>query len=132
MPSFSEYSLRNLETCDALLVALFTEVIKHYDCRVLEGFRSETLQLSLYESGATRVKFGKHNYYPSQAADVAPYPIRWNDTERFYMFGGYVLGCADQMGIGIRWGGDWDGDTQVQDQNFMDLVHFELTGAEFV
>ena len=29
------------------------------------------------------------------------------------------------MGIKIRWGGDWDSDTQVNDNKFDDLVHFE-------
>jgi len=26
----------------------------------------------------------------------------------------------------IRWGGDWDMDTQTKDNKFDDLVHFEL------
>lgn len=46
---------------------------------------------------------------------------------RFYSFGGFVKGAAAAMGIGIRWGGDWDGDTFHDDQTFDDLVHFEET-----
>jgi len=30
------------------------------------------------------------------------------------------------MGLKIRWGGDWDMDTQTKDNKFDDLVHFEL------
>jgi hypothetical protein len=30
------------------------------------------------------------------------------------------------MGIKIRWGGDWDMDTETKDNNFDDLVHFEI------
>ena len=30
------------------------------------------------------------------------------------------------MGIDLIWGGDWDGDTDLNDNNFDDLVHFEL------
>ena len=30
------------------------------------------------------------------------------------------------MGLKIRWGGDWDMDTQVKDNNFDDLPHFEI------
>jgi len=30
------------------------------------------------------------------------------------------------MGMKIRWGGDWDMDTQTKDNKFDDLVHFEL------
>jgi peptidoglycan L-alanyl-D-glutamate endopeptidase CwlK len=36
------------------------------------------------------------------------------------------LGVASQMGLKIRWGGDWDMDTQTKDNKFDDLVHFEL------
>jgi hypothetical protein len=28
----------------------------------------------------------------------------------------------------LRWGGDWDMDTEVKDNKFDDLVHFELVG----
>ena len=42
----------------------------------------------------------------SKAVDVAPYPIDWNDKERFYYFAGVVMGIAIQMGIPLRWGGD--------------------------
>ena len=47
----------------------------------------------------------------------------------FYYFGGFVLGTAQEMGVGIRWGGDWDGDRVITDQGFDDLVHFERRGA---
>jgi hypothetical protein len=30
------------------------------------------------------------------------------------------------MDIPLRWGGDWDSDTEVNDNGFDDLVHFEL------
>jgi len=30
------------------------------------------------------------------------------------------------MGVTLRWGGDWDRDTEVQDNSFDDLVHFEI------
>ena len=30
------------------------------------------------------------------------------------------------MNIKLRWGGDWDRDTQVKDNSFDDLLHFEL------
>ncbi len=69
---------------------------------------------------------GKHNRKPSEAIDAAPYPIDWDDLNRFYYFAGYVKGIANEMGIKIRWGGDWDGDTILDDQTFMDLPHFEI------
>ena len=53
------------------------------------------------------------------------------DVARWYYFGGYVLGVADQLhkagriGARIRGGLDWDGDRQLSDQHFDDLGHFE-------
>jgi len=58
--------------------------------------------------------------------DVAPYPIQWKDRERFHYMGGIVRGVASQMGVKVRWGGDWDSDGEIKDNNFDDLVHIEL------
>lgn len=67
-----------------------------------------------------------HNKTPSLAVDVAPWPIDWNDKNRFYHFAGRVQGIAQMFNIKIRWGGDWDSDNDLKDQNFYDLPHFEL------
>ncbi len=39
------------------------------------------------------------------------------------------MGIASQMGTPLRWGGDWDGDTELRDQKFVDLPHFEVLEA---
>lgn len=131
MPRFSKQSLGRLNTCHDDLQNLFLEVIKDFDCTIIEGHRSPARQAQLYAQGATKVLRGKHNESPSLAVDVAPwYPqsphIDWDDYKKFYMFGGFVLGVASRMGIEIRWGGDWDSDNNPSDQRFNDLVHFEL------
>ena len=128
MPKFSERSNKALRGCHPDLQRLFKEVVKHFDCVILQGHRGEKLQDEYYRTGKSKLQYpmSKHNSLPSLAVDVAPYPINWNDKERFYYFAGYVKGLADQMDIEIRWGGDWDGDTKVSDQTFMDLPHYEL------
>ena len=128
MPRFSTKSKRKLYTCDERLVELFEEVLEGFDCTVLEGLRGQKAQDEAYNRGNSKVKFpnGKHNKSPSNAVDVAPYPIDWDDRDRFHYFGGYVLGVARQMGLKIRWGGDWDMDTKTKDNKFDDLVHFEI------
>ena len=127
MPRFSTKSKRKLYTCDERLVELFEEVLEGFDCTVLEGLRGQKAQDEAYNRGNSKVKFpnGKHNKSPSNAVDVAPYPIDWDDRDRFHYFGGYVLGVARQMGLKIRWGGDWDMDTKTKDNKFDDLVHYE-------
>jgi len=128
MPFFSLRSRRQLNTCDDRLVQLFTHVVRQYDCTILEGHRDEERQNELYRQGLSKLRwpFGRHNTTPSEAVDVAPYPIDWQDTERFYHFSGYVQGQANALRIPIRWGGDWDRDYDLNDQTFYDLVHFEL------
>ena len=128
MPKFGRTSRKRLVTCKEDLQILFNEVVKHFDCSVLVGYRGRNEQDTAYESGHSKVKWpnGKHNKRPSFAVDVAPYPIDWDDRERFIYFGGFVKGCAFRMGIPLRWGGDWDSDNQLSDNKFDDLVHFEL------
>jgi len=128
MPKFGKRSRNALETCDERLVKVFNEVIKTVDCSVLEGHRDQIKQNKFYEEGKSKVKYpaGRHNKYPSMACDVVPYPIDWNDRERFHLFAGFVLGVANQMGIELRWGGDWNQNFEVDDNKFDDFPHFEL------
>ena len=130
MPRFGKRSIGRLQTCDQKLQELFYEVVKHFDCSIIEGNRGEERQNKAYADGKSKVKYpnGKHNKFPSVAVDVAPYPIDWSDRDRFHYFGGFVLGVAKQMGMNIRWGGDWNQDTHTKDNKFDDLVHFEIKG----
>ena len=127
MPKFSARSAERLASCDPRLQALFERVVEGFDCTVLEGQRSAERQALLFEQGATKIREGgKHTAKPSLAVDVAPYPVDWEDAARFHVFGGYVLATARALGLRVRWGGDWDRDTEVKDETFRDLVHFEL------
>ena len=130
MPKFGRRSKEKLATCHEDLQDLFKEVIKYVDCSVLEGHRSKDRQNALYGEGKTKVLYprGRHNASPSRAVDVVPYPIDWEDRERMTLFAGFVLGIASQMGLNIRWGGDWDQDFEVKDNMFDDFPHFELKG----
>jgi len=128
MPKFGTKSRNQLSTCKKELQEVFNEVIKTVDCSVLEGHRGKNRQNSLYKEGKTKVTFpkGRHNSSPSNAVDVAPYPIDWGDRERFHLFAGFVLGIAKSMGINLRWGGDWNMNWEVDDNKFDDFPHFEL------
>jgi peptidoglycan L-alanyl-D-glutamate endopeptidase CwlK len=138
MPKFSQESFSKLSTCHMELQTLFYEVIRSFDCKVTEGHRNEIDQNEAFNRGVTKLKWpdGKHNKQPSMAVDVYPYPVNLSNEPkniaRFYLFAGYVLGIAERlkqegkMTYSIRWGGDWDGDKDITDQKFNDLVHFEL------
>ena len=128
MPRFSRKSKAKLDTCDERLQKIFKKVVKGFDCTIIEGHRCKEKQNEAFKKGNSKLKFpnGKHNSLPSIAVDVIPYPIDWEDRERMSYFAGYVVGCARSMGITLRWGGDWDMDTQVKANKFDDLVNFEI------
>lgn len=117
-----------LNTCHPNLHRLFYRVITDYDCTIICGHRNEEDQNSAFDNKRSKLRWpsGKHNADPSRAVDVAPYPVDWSNLKRFYLFAGYVIGVAHEMGIPLRWGGDWDQDWDMDDQKFNDLVHFEL------
>lgn len=127
MYKFGSTSSRRLGECHEDIQKVFNEVIKIIDCSVLEGHRDKETQDHYFATGRSKVRFpnGKHNATPSDAIDAAPYPINWDDKERFYYFAGIVLGIAASLGVKLRWGGDWDRDNDLDDQTFDDLVHFE-------
>tara|TARA_R110000824_G_scaffold21496_4_gene80052 strand:+ start:4667 stop:5011 length:345 start_codon:yes stop_codon:yes gene_type:complete len=106
------------------------EAITMYDFSVLEGYRSPERQDMLFRDGKSKLPGGKskHNVFPSIAVDLAPFPIDWNDLDRFVFLAGVMHASAHAIGFGdqLRWGGDWDMDHQLTDERFRDLGHFEL------
>ena len=129
MPAFSQKSLDRLNQCDVRLVDIFTEVVKHFDCTVLEGYRDFDTQFKYWQQNKTKVQYpdSKHNKQPSLAVDAIPYPVDWQDRERMCYFAGHVMAIAKTMfNTTLRWGGDWDLDTDLADNKFDDLPHFEI------
>jgi len=126
MPKLSAESAQNLATCHKDLIELFVFVSGLFDCKVLEGKRSIQRQQELYADGKSRTMRSKHLTQPSLAVDVLPYPVDYDDIERMHMFAGFVKGAAARVGVDILWGGDWDDDTEVLDEQWRDLAHFEL------
>lgn len=134
MPEFTLTSRTKLATCHQDLQTLFNEVIKTFDCTILEGHRDEEAQEEAFKKGNTQLHYpyGNHNAFPSNAVDASPYPVEWNNFSRFYWFAGYVMGIAQKLYDDgkishlIRYGGDWNQNKEITDNKFNDLVHFEL------
>jgi len=126
MPSFSKSSMLHLITCHKDLQTLFFEVIKTYDCTVTCGFRNKADQEKAFDAGTSQLHFpfGKHNRNPSYAVDVVPYPVDWNDLERFKEMSVVVKSTINNLKEGrkiasnIAWGGDW--------ATFKDYPHWEI------
>ena len=128
MPKFGRRSKEVLNSCDPRLREICNEVIKIYDFSILEGYRPKEVQNRLYGEGRSKLVWpeSKHNQSPSLAVDIAPYPIDWKDTGRFNLLAGMMFAVAHDKGIKLRWGGDWDGDFDMKDQDFNDLPHFQI------
>lgn len=130
MPKFGKKSKQRLEGVDPRLVEVLNKVVKYFDITIIEGLRSQERQDQLVKEGKSKTKFGKH--VQGKAVDISPYPIDWSARDDYHYLGGFVLGIANSMGIKIRWGGDWNasslykGQRTTKDNNFDDLVHFEI------
>jgi len=138
MPRFGRKSKERLESCHDDLQALFNTVICSIDCSVLCGHRGKEEQNKAVAEGRSKAEYpnGRHNRKPSHAIDVSPYPVDWNDLDRFYYFAGFVLATANflkdlgEISHNIRWGGNWrgfnNGVIDFSKNTFDDLPHFEL------
>ena len=140
MYRFSGVSLGRLLTCHDDLQQICRYLITRMDVSILEGHRDKLRHLRLLEMGRSKNPNSKHLKEPSHAVDVAPYPIVWPNPSIYrnedamamarmaYMLG-LAQGWADANGIPLRHGLDWDGDGEIRDTEFYDLVHMELTDA---
>lgn len=101
------------------------------DISLICGHRGPAEQNRAFDSGNSKVRWpdGKHNKFPSLAVDLQPYPLPSTEYKLrialAYLAGG-IVEIARKRGITVRWGGDWDRDGDVADQNFDDLYHLEI------
>lgn len=128
MATLSKISLERLATCHPKLQVVLKEAIKHVDFTVLAGHRGEDEQNEAFVSKRSTKRWpeSKHNAYPSLAVDIAPYPVDWNNIERFRFVSAFILGLAAGMGIKIRAGVDWNRNFDPKDEEFIDGPHLEL------
>jgi len=100
------------------------------DCMVDCSYRDKAEQHRLYLLDKSKVEWplSKHNHLPSKAMDLVPVINRRASWNHYHcsVLAGLVLAAASELGIRIRWGGNWDMDHEpITDQDFQDLAHFE-------
>ena len=119
MPHFGHRSREHLRTLDHRLVRVMNRAIEITDFKITDGYRGEQAQEDAHRAGHSQLHFplSKHNRNPSQAVDVAPWPINWANLERFHYLAGVIMGAAHEEQVEITWGGSWA---------MRDLPHFEL------
>ena len=141
MPKFSEASRLLLCQCHPDLQIIADTAIKFFDFTILDStIRTNEQQEQFFKEGKSKTLNSKHlkKYFEdynkdySRAFDFAPYPIKWEDRERFCYLAGVFLGIAEilynrnEIKHMIRWGGDWDNDRTTKDESFSDIPHIEL------
>jgi len=135
MRVWSKNSQKVYDELDPRLQVLVTRIRDEVvDISLITGFRDRETQNTMYESNKSQLKFpfGKHNKKPSLAVDLQPYPYPEYEPKLWGALG-YIAGrahaIAAEEGFKIRWGGDWNGNGDLTDQNFDDLFHIEVLDA---
>lgn len=120
MFQLSQQSLRRLVGVHADLAGVVRRAIllTPVDFTVTEGRRSPARQAALVRAGASRTLRSRH--LTGHAVDVAAMvdgEVRW-DWPLYPKIAGAFRQAADELGVGIVWGGDW--------KRLRDGPHFEL------
>lgn len=128
---WSNRSLQIRAGLDKRLKKILDEILQHVDITLVSGHRSKEEQERLFREGYSQLQFpqSKHNSYPSLAVDVQPWPYPEKEEELWAALGliaGMAIIIGEHYGVEIRWGGDWDRDGSVTDNNFDDLFHLEI------
>lgn len=126
----SEQRLTGLNPKLVQVVRLALQKTKQ-DFLVLEGLRTPQRQRELYNQGRTTpgkivTWTMKSNHLTGNAVDLVPYPVDWNTVEKFDQIALAMFSAANELGIKIRWGADWDMDGKSRERGESDSPHFEL------
>lgn len=97
-----------------------------FDITILAStVRTEEEQRANIAKGVSWTMKSKH--LDGRAVDIAPYPVDWNNLERFVVMAAHVLAAADKLGIRVVWGGTWAPTTEGWQKNKrFDGPHFEI------
>ena len=111
-------SLQSLSGVHPDMVAVVKRAIEitEQDFTVIEGIRNINRQRELYKAGKSTTMSSRH--ITGHAVDMVPWPVDWNDLERFEVMSEAMKTAAEELDIPIKWGGDW--------KSFYDAPHFEL------
>lgn len=105
--SLGDRSLKNLEGVHKDLVKVVERAIKitKQDFTVVEGVRTLDRQKKLLADGFTKTLNSRH--LTGHAVDLCPYPIEWDDHNKFEVISKAMKQAASELGVSIVWGGDW-------------------------
>lgn len=140
---FSKLSLSRLEGLNPNLLKVVKRAIEltEQDFLVVEGVRTKEQCWINYGKGRTASQCQAKNvptkyaqphlskvtwlndplgskHVSGKAVDLVPYPVEWNDLNKFRVIAVAMKAAANELHVKISWGGDW---TKTKD-----YPHFEL------
>lgn len=145
MPELEALSNERLKGVNPKLVEVVKQAAKAspFAIRVIEGLRSAARQNQLYAQGRTKpgkiVTWTRNSKHMIQsdgtghAVDLAPLingAIPWNDKARFRLINDLMQAAADDVGIAVRWGADWNRNGVPWQKGEYDGPHFEVAALE--
>ena len=116
-------SLQSLSGVHPDMVAVVKRAIEitEVDFTVIEGIRHINRQRELLKAGKSTPMNSRH--ITGHAVDMVPWPVDWEDLERFETMSEAMKEAAEELDIPIVWGGDW--------KSFYDAPHFELDRKKY-
>jgi peptidoglycan LD-endopeptidase CwlK len=116
-------SRQNLSGVHPDMVAVVEKALElsEVDFTVIEGVRNIERQKQLLADGKSTTLKSRH--LTGHAVDMVPWPVDWEDLERFEAMAKAMKAAAKELEVPIIWGGDW--------KTFYDAPHFELNKKKY-
>lgn len=117
---FGKNSLAQRATLHPDLQKVVDEASKESNLTILCGHRGKEDQDEAYRNGKSKLQWpnSRHNSTPSEAVDIAPYPLDWKNIKSFKDMAVVIKESAERVNVEIEWGGDF--------LTFKDWDHFQL------
>lgn len=122
---FSASSAARLAECDIRLQLVIAHLALYNDIVVVTGYRGQAAQEAAFRAGHSKVRYpnGSHNLFPSMAVDIQP--VTGGRLTRFALGAKAVL-LGQMYRIPLRWGGDFNNDSNLDQKEFEDPYHLEI------
>jgi peptidoglycan L-alanyl-D-glutamate endopeptidase CwlK len=116
-------SRQNLSGVHPDMIAVVEKALElsEVDFTVIEGVRNIERQRQLLADGKSTTLKSRH--LTGHAVDMVPWPVDWEDLERFEAMAKAMKAAAKELEVPIIWGGDW--------KSFYDAPHFELNKKKY-